>query len=181
MLHLDKSPPIRNPASWLSHFILKKTPEDFGQKNFYRICYCHPSLDKKHGPLSPSYIFKNAARGARWCGHKVGIASQMRKKLLLREEEESQLNSLGILRIRESCFQILNQSVEVALDISMSQIVFSVGGCFTSWGATQKRSNFKLKYGVWETNFLSRFCLLLSLIMSTSLAFNEHFLQLFFA
>ena len=157
MLHLDKSPPIRNPASWLSHFILKKTPEDFGQKNFYRICYCHPSLDKKHGPLSP-YIFKNAARGARWCGHKVGIASQMRKKLLLREEE-SQLNSLGILRIRESCFQILNQSVEVALDISMSQIVFSVGGYFTSWGATQKRSNFELKYGVWETNFLSRFCL----------------------
>ena len=107
----------------------------------------------------------------------------MRKKLLLREEEESQLNSLGILRIRESCFQILNQSVEVALDISMSQIVFSVGGCFTSWGATTtpERSNFKLKYGVWETNFLSRFCLLLSLIMSTSLAFNEHFLQLFFA
>ena len=53
-------------------------------------------------------------RGSR-CGHKVGIASQMRKKLpFLREEEESQLNSLGILRIRES-FQILNQSVlEVA-------------------------------------------------------------------
>ena len=46
MLHLDKSPPIRNPASWLSHFILKKTPEDFGQKNFYRICYCHPRVDR---------------------------------------------------------------------------------------------------------------------------------------
>ena len=120
---------------------LKTTGRSFWLKN-ETFSYCHPSLDKKHGPLS---LILKMQRGSR-CGHKVGIASQMRKKLpFLREEEESQLNSLGILRIRESCFQILNQSVEVALDISMSQIVFSVGGCFTSWGATTTRETEKNK------------------------------------
>lgn len=124
---------------------LKTTGRSFWLKN-ETFSYCHPSLDKKHGPLS---LILKMQRGSR-CGHKVGIASQMRKKLpFLREEEESQLNSLGILRIRES-FQILKikvyqRQLRSREDISMSQIVFSVGGCFTSWGATTTRETEKNK------------------------------------
>lgn len=106
---------------------LKTTGRSFWLKN-ETFSYCHPSLDKKHGPLS---LILKMQRGSR-CGHKVGIASQMRKKLpFLREKEESQLNSLGILRIRES-FQILNQSVlEVAQEQRRHQ---HVSNSFLCWG-----------------------------------------------
>lgn len=64
----------------------------------------------------------------------------------------------------------------------MSQIVFSVGGCYTSWGATRTKKKkqaviSKLKYGVCGKQiYCQGFATFIFHYVATSLAFNEHFL-----